>query len=171
MIGVAAERVEQLGITSCLVVGDGGFHQVAGTVHFVPVAQILPAHFGLDRRELGIEITIRLLRPDDQIGHLIDQLGNFRIGLGGEDITRRLQPLRRIRVAKDFDNMRRYLAFKVQRERLDPFGLDQFVIDVANGHRAVGRLARGPKGIIQLDLGEGNGGKLAFSELSCHCVR
>ena len=38
MIGIAAERVEQLGITSRLVMGDRGLHQVAGTVHFVPVA-------------------------------------------------------------------------------------------------------------------------------------
>ena len=81
MVGIAGQGVKQLRITGRLVMGDGGFHQVAGTVHLVPVAQIFPAHFGLNGGEMGVEIAIGLLRADNLIGHCIDELRQRRVVL------------------------------------------------------------------------------------------
>ncbi len=72
MVGIAAQGVKQLGVARGLVVRHGALHQVAGAVHLVPVAQVLPAHLRLDVDKMRVEVAIRLLGADDLVGHIID---------------------------------------------------------------------------------------------------
>ena len=43
-------------------VEDCTLDQVPSVIHFVPVAQIAPAHLWLDARKVGVEVSVWLLR-------------------------------------------------------------------------------------------------------------
>ena len=64
----------------------------------------LLAHLRLDASEVSIEVAIRLLGADHLIHHPIHQGCQSRIGVGGREKTGGLNPLGRIRIAKDQHN-------------------------------------------------------------------
>ena len=101
MVGVAAEGVEQLALAGGLEVGDGGLDQVAGAVQLVPVAQVVPAHLGLDVDEVGVEVAVGLLGRDDLVDHVVHHGLELGVGVGGQRVGGGLDPLGRVRVAED----------------------------------------------------------------------
>ncbi len=157
MVGVAAEGVEQLALAGGLEVGDGAFDQVAGAVHLVPVAQVLPAHVGLDVDKVGVEVAVGLLGRDDLVDHVVDHGLEFGVRVCRQRVGGRLDPLGRVRVAEDQGDMRGHLAFEVEVKGADAAGLLEHVVDMGEGDLAVGFDARGPEGIVEMDVRKGDG--------------
>ena len=74
---------------------------MAGTVKLMAFLQILPFMIRLLNDEIGIQISILLLRLSDEIDHLIGPAHQFRIRPYREGIGHPLQPLGHIAVLKD----------------------------------------------------------------------
>ena len=83
------------------MVGDGGLDQVPGAIQFVFIAQVGPALSTSIVREVGVEVTVGLLRigdlGDHSAGHLrqgfVLRLGpKGGIGAGGERPRGRFEP-------------------------------------------------------------------------------
>ena len=77
VVGVAAERVEELPIPGRAEVGDGGFHHVPRAEEFMPVEDILPAPIGFDLGSVGIQIAVRLLSGDDEVDVSVEFSGEL----------------------------------------------------------------------------------------------
>lgn len=162
VVGITAQCIQQLALASGLVVCDSTFDQMAGAVQLVPIAQIPPAHLGLGDDEMGVEITIWLLGVDDLISQLVNQCFQGRIGVRGERIARRLDPLRRVGISKDQDNRRRHRSFEVQIERADTACCFTLPVDMRNGDCAIYLDALRPKHVIEGNVGKWDRFKLTL---------
>ncbi len=158
MVGVAAERIQQVLLAGGLVMRHGALDQVPGAVHLMQVAQVLPAQLRLDMGEVRVQVAVWLLGADDLIRHVIHFRFQFGVGVGGQRIAGRLQPLTRVGITEDQHDWRRHLAFEVQVEGADPSTLFQLAEDVRNGGLAVGFDTRRPEGVGEVHLRKRNGG-------------
>ena len=93
--------LQQSVLSGLAVVCSCRLHQMAGTVKLMAFLQILPFMIRLLNDEIGIQISILLLRLSDEIDHLIGPAHQFRIRPYREGIGHPLQPLGHIAVLKD----------------------------------------------------------------------
>ena len=164
-VDLAAHDVEQVRLAGRLVVRDGGLDHVADAVELVPVAQVAPLLRRLAALEEAVEIAVRLLRLGDARHHVVDQRVELGIGMGGERIARRLDPLGDVGIPVHHRGRGVVLAVgegeRARRlgdvERLDGADLHHLAVEERHGALAHRALARRPQPVLQFDLGEGNG--------------
>src|SRR5256885_10492347 len=101
VIGVARQGIQQSAFACSLVMGNCRFDEMTGAVQLVPVTQVRPALLRLDRREMGVEISIGLLGRDNPINDLVNPLLQQRIGMSGETVAGGFKPLGDIRIPED----------------------------------------------------------------------
>jgi hypothetical protein len=66
IVHLAAHDVEEQALARALIIGHRRLDEMARTVELVQVAQIGPAPARLDRRKVGVQVAIRLLRRGDE---------------------------------------------------------------------------------------------------------
>ena len=72
VVGIAAEDVHHFPFACSLIIGDGGFDQMACAIEFMPVAEVCPSFFWFNGDKMRIQIAVWLLRlfhPVDQFVH------------------------------------------------------------------------------------------------------
>ena len=101
VVRVAAHDVQQARLTGRLIMRDGGLDQMPGAVKFVVVPQVGPAPLGRDRREVGVQIPVRLLRPLQHSDDFIQQGVYLGVRVRRQAVRHRLHPLGDVRVPKN----------------------------------------------------------------------
>jgi hypothetical protein len=125
---------------------------VAGTIKLVAVLNVLPALLGLNEREVGVHIAVRLLGGGDLVDDGVGALLEFGVALAGEGVGDPFEDLVNVRVV--IESALVFASDELARhgEVLDPpgdFALMQVGLD---RHRPVGREARAPEGIGDLHI-------------------
>lgn len=129
VIGVAAERVEEFPAAGGAEVGDRRFHQMPGAVEFMAVVNIFPAVFGIDHREVRVEVAVRLLGGDHEIDVAVKFAGQrLIVRIQREHERHSLEDLCEVGVPEDMRPVRHTL-FPGEAEHIDPPGFAAF------GHR------------------------------------
>ena len=122
VVGIAAERIEELAAAGGAEVGDGGLGQVPGAVKFVPVEDVFPTVLRRDHGEVGVEIAVRPLGGDDQIDvgfELVGQRLVFRIL--GEHERHAFEHLGEVGIPEDVRHIR-HARLPFEAEGVDPPG-------------------------------------------------
>ena len=150
-VRVSGEGVEQLPLPRGLLMGHGGFHQVARTVQLVPVAQIGPARLRLHDGEVHIQIPIGLLRTDNQRSHLLDHSLRLAVRMCRQGIARGLEPLGHIGIPEDVRRVG-LSRLPVELERVEAAGGLALLVLVRDGDFAVDLLTLRPEAVGDLDV-------------------
>ncbi len=109
MVGIAAHGVKQRTLAGGLEIGDGSFHQMAGAIEFVAIAQIGPALARAHADEPGIEVAIRLLQLAEHRDDLVGLCLKIGVGRAVERVGRCLDDLGDVGIPEhlDIDGVRR----------------------------------------------------------------
>lgn len=136
--------VQEAALSGSLIVGDGGFNQVAAAVQLIALRKIFPASLGMLNGNVGIQVAVGLLRTGDKIDDRIRERFKFfsRTVLDAEGSG--LDPFIKVRILEDGSLM----------PPLDLTRRDAEIID------AVGRLHIGKAVVERLPL--------VRDELLCH---
>ena len=98
MIHQFAHNMKESILTRCFVIGYSCFDKMSRTVQFMIVGKVCPAIFRLHNRIIRVQITVWLLGPGHQINQVIGPFFPFWIGMCGQAIGHRFQPLGHIAV-------------------------------------------------------------------------
>ena len=71
--------------------GDGGLEKVPGAIQLVLDGEFGPAFVGFDEREVGVEVTVGLLRGGDLGDEIVEVGVQLGVGRGVEHVGRRLR--------------------------------------------------------------------------------
>ena len=97
-VGVFPHDGQQAVLAGGLIVGAGGFHQVAGAVELVGLLQIGPLLVGGLHGEVGIQVAVLLLGLPQQGDDLVHQLLQLGVRLLAQGVGGSLQPLGHVAV-------------------------------------------------------------------------
>ena len=87
-VGIAAHHIEQPPLARGGGIGDRAFHQMAGAVQLVPVAQVAEPRLGRAALEVAVEVAVRLLRRLDARDDVVDHRLQFLVALCRRACTR-----------------------------------------------------------------------------------
>ena len=88
----AAHAVKEFSFSGPEIIGDGGLHQMAGGIQFVPLAQIAPSSFRIRQGIEGIDISVAALGFRDQIDHFVGCFFQLLILIIRQGKSDRFQP-------------------------------------------------------------------------------
>ena len=97
-VGQPADHIEQRPLAGGGEMRDARLDEMPGNIQLVTVAEIGPAVLRLDELEIGVEVAIAALRLRNGRDEPVELSVERRVGMRGQPIAGRLDPLRQIRV-------------------------------------------------------------------------
>ena len=165
-VGIAAHHVEQLPFARGGGIGDRAFHQMAGAVQLVPVAQVAEPSLRSTTLEVAVEITVRLLCRLDTRDDAVDHRLQLLVALCGQRVGGSLDPLadvgvpvhhRRGRLGADRGHLmgdRQRIGRRSDIEGGEDAGLLVLLVQERNRGIAHRGLARRPEPVVECNRGE-----------------